>query len=157
MLHAAFFGAAVVHCRPIEDVKEALALIESYLKVSCACPAEIMRAPFHVERPVRRGAARQSKDAFAAVTGVQVILIRHDGCAQIRIGQRTGRAKICGIACKLHVAIGADHRAVKGRAVKAHREREGDGAGAIIAMNAQIVYARSDRVPSRGGGEIGAW
>ena len=35
-----------------------------------------MRAPFDVERPVRRGAAGQSKDAFTRITGVQVVLIR---------------------------------------------------------------------------------
>jgi len=154
LLHATLLQAAIVHCHSIEDVKEALALIQGDLKIGCAAPAEIMRAPFNVERPVRCGSARQSKDAFAGVTGVQVILIRYNGCSQIRIGQRTGRAQIICVACKLQVPIGADHPSVKGRPIKAHREWECDRAGAIIAMHAQIGNAGRDGVTGGSGGEI---
>src|SRR5207249_6650797 len=128
-----------VYCHPIEDVEEAwLVLIEGYLKVGCAAPAEIMRAPFNVEGPVRCGAADQRQDAYAGVPGVQIILIRDNGVAQIVIGQRTGPAQICRIAYKLQVPIEADYPTVKVRPVKAHRERKRDGAGAIITMNTQI-------------------
>ncbi len=46
-----------------------------------------MRAPFNVERPVRRGAGDHSKDAFARVTGVQVVLIRQNGHVKKRTRQ----------------------------------------------------------------------
>ena len=156
-LHAALFQAAIVYGHPVEHVKEALVLVERYLKVGCAGPAEIVRAPFDIERPVRRGAVGYTEDAFAGVTGVQVVLIRQKSCDQTWIWQRTGHAKIRVVAYKLQVPVGAHHPTVKSHPVKAHRERERDGAGAIVAMNAQIGHARSDRVPSRSSGEIGTW
>jgi len=56
LLHAAFFRAAIINSHPIEDVKEALALIERHFKVGRATSTKIMRAPFNVKGAVRRGA-----------------------------------------------------------------------------------------------------
>jgi hypothetical protein len=67
LLHAAFFRAAIVNSRPIEDVKEAaLALIEHHFKVGCAASAKISRAPFNVKLPVGHRAGDRSENTAAA-------------------------------------------------------------------------------------------
>jgi hypothetical protein len=67
LLHAAFFRAAIVIGRPIDDVKEGvLALVEHHFKVGRAASANISRAPFNVKLPVGRRARDRSENAAAA-------------------------------------------------------------------------------------------